>query len=73
MPAPFGALLVRRTGVDPKPFRVMGLPIVDELLSEDHCVYLLLYATEENVSTSANRLRQSGTHCQQPPRLTMNR
>jgi len=35
--------------------------------------YLLLYATEENVSTSANRLRQSGTHCQQPPRLTLNR
>jgi len=32
-----------------------------------------LYATEENVSTSAKWLRQSGTHCQQPPRLTLNR
>jgi len=32
-----------------------------------------LYATEDNVSTSANWLRQSGTHCQQPPPLTLNR
>jgi len=31
-----------------------------------------LYATEENVSASANWLRQSGTHCQQPPPLTLN-
>jgi len=36
-------------------------------------VYPTLYATEENVSTSAKWLRQSEPHCQQPPRLTLNR
>ena len=53
-------------------------PSCNEKVGVDHVtfvvfVYRRLYATEENVSTSANRMRQSGTHCQQPPRLTMNR